>query len=188
MFNNAISLDPVSKKKLLPLNGKIIVVQCTAPSLTISITVNDQCILLSPMHPDKADSYISGSASALLQLLTAKDKSKSIRAYAIQLKGDTVTIQAFQNILFSLNIDWEYPLSKVIGDIPTQALNEGLTLLKNFVNRSSASLINDIDEYIHVEINLLPTTDELENFYQRIDTLRLRLDRNQTRVAKFASN
>lgn len=184
-INNALELDPLSKKKLLPLSGKTIAITCTSPSLSLIITVTEQGFSLSPLQTIEADSAISGSAAALLQLLTSKDKSKIIRTNAVQIIGDTGCIQDLQAILNDLNIDWEYQLSNFIGDIPTQSLSDGMKFIRDFLSKSSESLKTDLDEYIHEEINLFPSTDELELFYQRIDTLRLRVDRSQARITRL---
>ena len=188
VLNNALALDPASKKKLIKLSGKTIAVAVSSPSLSLFITITERGFLLSPIQTAEADSEITGSATSLLPLLISRDKTKIIRTNSVQLKGDISVIQDFQNLLTDLNIDWEYQLSKFIGDVPTQGLSNGLKFIADFISKSSASLKNDLDEYIHEEINLLPGTTEMERFYQRIDTLRLSLDRNQARVNKIAND
>tara|TARA_R110000772_G_scaffold131045_2_gene239296 strand:- start:6882 stop:7508 length:627 start_codon:yes stop_codon:yes gene_type:complete len=186
VVNKALELDPLSKKKLLKLSGKNIAITCTSPSLSLMITITEQGFALSPVQTLESDAEVSGTAATLLQLLMAKDKTKTIRTNAVQIKGDASSIQDLQVLLNELNIDWDYQLSKFIGDIPTQSLSNGLKYLKEFLHNSSESLKTDIDEYIHEEINLFPSADELELFYQRIDTLRLRLDRSQARISKLS--
>ncbi len=130
ILNKALSLDPTSKNKLLPLQGKVFAIKCTKPFCLIFITILEEGIQLSSAAADDADVEISASASVLLKLLLAKNKDSIIRNENIQLKGDASSIQELQAILFDLNIDWEYHLSKVIGDVPTQAINDGLNKLK----------------------------------------------------------
>jgi len=178
-------LDSMSKKKLTKLHGKIFSIKCTAPEYSIFITVLEEGFLLSTVIADEADAEISGSANELLKLLFAKEKGNIIRNNNIRLKGDATSIQELQTILFELDIDWEYQLSKFIGDIPTQTFSDGLDLLKNFLNKSVASLKTDIDEYIHEEVKIVPTAYELEDFYHRIDALRLRLDRSHAKLTKL---
>lgn len=185
-LNKALMLDPISKKKLAKLSDKIFTIKCTTPDLSIFMTIYKEGFLLSPVIIDKADSEISGSANELLKLLFAKDKGNIIRNNNIQLKGDIASIQELQTILFELNIDWEYQLSKFIGDVPTQTFSDGLGLLQNFLNKSATNLKTDIDEYIHEEAKIVPAANELEEFYYRIDALRLRLDRSHARLTKLA--
>ncbi len=185
LVNEALSLDTQSRSKLARLDGNIIAVKSTEPTCFIYITAHEQGFLLSPEIAGDADAEISGTAAALLKILVAHDKNKSIRQNNIILKGDIAIIQDFQNTLMQLNVDWEYQLSKFIGDIPTWFLTEAKNSLNNFFEQSVISLKNDIDEYLHEEKKVLPTRYELENFYHRIDELRLKLDRNQARLAKL---
>lgn len=182
ILNKALMLDPASKQKLANLRGKIFSINCTKPECSIIFTVLDDGFLLSSVTVDEADAEISASADALLKLLLAKDKNNLIRNADIQLKGDVSSIQELQAILFELDIDWEYQLSKVIGDIPTQVLSDGIEKLKKFISYSASSLAMDIDEYLHEEKNIVPTIGELESFYQRIEQLSLRIDRTGSRI------
>jgi ubiquinone biosynthesis accessory factor UbiJ len=188
ILNKALMLDPASKQKLANLHGKIFAINCTKPECSIIFTVLDEGFLLSSVITDEADAEISASADALLKLLLAKDKNSIIRNDDIQLKGDVSSIQELQAILFELDIDWEYQLSKGIGDIPTQAISDSLDILRNFISNSAKSLTTDIDEYIHEEKNIVPTIAELESFFQRIDQLRLRIDRTESRIGNLGRN
>lgn len=185
ILNKTLELDPLSKKKLLKLQGKIFSVKCTSPEIFIFITIHEEGFLLSPVIADLAEAEISASANELLKLLFAKDKSNIIRNNNVQIKGDITDIQELQEIIFDLDINWEYQLSKFIGDVPTQSLSNGLDLLKNFITKTAESIKTDVDEYIHEEAKMIPTTHELEDFYYRIDALRLRLDRNHARLTKL---
>lgn len=190
LLNKALTLDPTSNKKLTRLSGTTIVIKSVNPECSLFISVHEQGFSLSPVITDiteKTDAEISGPSQELIKLLFAKEKGDVIRNKDIQLKGDITSIQELQNIFLELDIDWEYQLSKFIGDVPTQTLSDGIELLKSFVNQSTLSLKTNIDEYIHEEAKLLPSSNELENFYQRIDALRLRLDRSQARINNFES-
>ena len=185
LLNRAIMLDPKTKNKLTNLHGTIFSIKCTSPEFSIFITVLEEGFLLSPVIAGEANAEISGSAHELSKLLFAKEKSSVIRNNKIFLKGDANSIQDLQTIIFELDIDWEYRLSKIIGDIPTQVLSESLDSIKNFLDESADSFKIDIHEYIHEEVKLIPTAHELEDFYYRIDALRLRLDRNHARLTRL---
>ncbi len=188
LLNKALELDPASKNKLFGLSGKVFEVKCTSPEFSIFITIHEQGFLLSPFFDGNSDAKISGKASGLLELLTSSDKEKVIRSKAIKLQGDTEAIQQFQSMLFELNIDWEYHLSKLIGDIPTQTLSEGLDFLGDFLKKTGTSIQSYIDEYAHNEANLFPHDEEIESFSQRINQLRLKVDRSEARIRNFENN
>lgn len=185
IINKALTLAPSTSRKLARLSGQTIAVESTSPSLEFFITVLDEGVLLGHQFDQQPDARISASASALMQLLLADDKTEVIRRKGIGLHGKTESIQTLQECLASLNIDWEYQFSKILGDIPTQALSDGLKALQEFIGESSSRMRTNIDEYLHEEIKMFPTRVELENFYREIDQLRLRLDRNRARLERL---
>ncbi len=188
ILNKALNLDPFSRNKLTPLQGKVFSIKCTKPDCKIFITVLENGFQLTSSIVDEADAEIAATADVLLKLLIAKNKDSIIRNENIQLKGDASSIQDLQAILFDLDIDWEYQLSKLIGDIPTQALSDGIAKLKIFLSNNAASFTEDIEEYLHEEKKIVPTMSELEIFYQRIDQLRLKVDRAESRINKLIRN
>jgi ubiquinone biosynthesis protein UbiJ len=188
ILNKALNLDPFSRNRLASLQGKVFAIKCTKPDCKIFIMVLENGFQLTNSIIDEADAEIAATADVLLKLLIAKNKDSIIRNENIQLKGDASSIQDLQAILFDLDIDWEYQLSKLIGDIPTQALSDGIAKLKIFLSNNAASFTEDIDEYLHEEKKIVPTMSELEIFYQRIDQLRLKVDRAESRINKLIRN
>ena len=79
----------------------------------------------------------------------------------------------------------EYELSKIIGDIPTQAVSDSLTIARKFTNKTKQRVIQDVDTYLHDETKAFPSIAEVTGFYQSIDALRLRVDRLQSRVDRL---
>ena len=184
-INKVLSLDPSGQTKLSALSGPVIAIQCTSPELEIFISVRNQAIHLSTYYEGEPDTCIIGSANALLRLLTAKDKNHSFYDKELALQGRLEHLQALQKVLLGLNIDWEFHLSKFIGDIPTQTFSDSVATASHFAKNTHDSLMMDIDEYVHEERKLFPSERELESFYGSIDALRLKLDRVQARVVNL---
>ena len=185
LINQALELDPQSKKKLLALKGKLIGIQSSAPEINLSINIHDQGILLSPLADPACDALIRGNASSLMNVLLTKDKSAAMRQYNIHIQGDAAVIQLLQDVLNGLDLDWEYQFSKLLGDVPTQLLGDSLRQLQQLMRHAHTRMRANLDEYLHEESALLPGKNELEVFYQRIDDLRLRMDRFNSRLQKL---
>lgn len=188
LVNQALSLDPASQKKVRDLDGKVVCVQCSSPRLSIYLIFHQQGLMLSSLYDRPCDATVQGTASALMTLLLSRDKQTAIRQEAIQIQGDAAAIQQLQTLADALNIDWEYQLGNIIGDIPTQMLSDGFRQLRAFLADSHAQMSANLDEYLHEESQLLPGKVELEAFYQRIDELRLRLDRFKSRLSNLEQN
>lgn len=188
LVNQALRLDPASQQKIRALDGKVICIKSQTPSLSIYLSFHQQGLMLSSIGDQVGDATIEGKASSLVNLLLAGDKQAAIRQQAIQIQGDAAAIQQLQILADSLDIDWEYQLSTFAGDIPTQLLSDGLRHLQTFLSKSHARMSSNLDEFLHEESRLLPGKGELETFYQRIDELRLRVDRTKSRLSRMENN
>lgn len=187
-INNVLKLDSASQQKLAALDGAVFAVNCTSPALEVFLIVRGQTLSLCSYYEGEADTRISGQASALLALLLARDKSQAFYNKDLEIQGNLEPLQTLQKILSGLNIDWEYQLSKFIGDIPTQAFSTSLDSASELAKKTHASLTMDIDEYIHEEKKLFPGAGELESFYKAIDQLGLRVDRADARLRKLGDS
>lgn len=184
--NHVLALDPAAQKKLQPLAGKILRIHCERPDICVNIMVCEDQLLLTSNADFNADASIHGKLASLLKLLAARDTSR-LREDGIVIQGDTGLINALQGIFSNMDVDWEFRLSKIIGDIPTQLLSDSLDAGKSFLKQSGRNLRQDVDDYLHEESRLFPSSVQLDRFYRSIDSLRLRVDRLQARTSRLQS-
>ena len=102
-------------------------------------------------------------------------------------RGDVEFVQSVYRLFAAMEIDWQEPLAQVIGDIPTQGLQQLFDGLRSFTRKTTDSARRNLDEYLHEESQLVPPLHQIEAFDHRLDDLRLRLDRLQARVQLVAS-
>lgn len=186
-LNGLLSLDAAAATRLEKLSGKVLQVQCDMPAWCFHLLISDGRIMLMQGDEPTADASVRGKASALLKLL-ARGNTAGLREYGIVISGDSGFLNALQQVLQNLDVDWEYQLSKFIGDIPTQAISDGVTGAKKFARQSASNLRDDIDAYLHEEKKLFPDKAQLEQFYRAVDALRLRADRLEARVTRLQSS
>lgn len=184
LVNTLLSQDSAARKKTLALSGKVLRVECEKPSITITIQVVEDRVFILQGNDLEPDSTISGKAHALLKLLITRS-SASLHRDGIKISGDTGVLGGFQEIFQDLDIDWEYQLSNIIGDIPTQLIADGITAARNFFQTAGSNIQEDIAQYLVTEKKLFPEEPELESFYNDVDNLRLRIDRLTARVNKL---
>jgi len=185
-LNQALSLDPGTRKQMESLSGKCIRIHCQSPRLLLNILVCEQHLSLSANEALQADISIKGNASALMKLLVTRNTA-NLRQDGIVISGDVGLLGKFQAILQNLDIDWEYQLSKFIGDIPTQFTHDSINAAGRFAKKTRHNLEEDIDNYLHDETRLFPSEAELKDFYKSVDVLRLRVDRLDSRTWKLQS-
>ena len=185
-LNQVLSLDSVARKKLEPLSGKLVRIHCEFPYLVINILTSENTLLLSGNEDLIPDLIIQGKAPALLKFLVKKNTA-SLKDDGVIITGEVALLLSMQKILQNLDLDWEYQISKFIGDIPTQAVSDSFALADDFARQSKQNLQQDIDDYLHVESKAFPTGSELKTFYKSIDNLRLRVDRLDSRTSRINS-
>lgn len=185
-LQQVLALDPAAGKKLAALSGNVLRIHCDLPAITADLVVSDDRLLLLQGGDVPADTEIRGSAAALLRLL-AKRNTASLKADGVVITGDAGLLDSLRKILQDLDVDWEYRLSNVIGDVPTQTISDTLAAAGRFTRQAGANLRQDIDDYLHEEKKLFPAAAELERHYAGIDALRLRVDRLAARLRKLES-
>src|SRR5690606_34262424 len=132
-LNRLLALDGASAGKLAALLGSRFRFDCTQPPLSVHILATERGLLLSGSAELEADVSLRGTALALASLLN-DSQLYSFHGSGLEVKGDLDKARRLQELLGGLRIDWEYQLSKAIGDIPShlfgQLLRGGLDLAR----------------------------------------------------------
>ena len=103
----------------------------------------------------------------------------------MKITGDLESAQALQDILGDTDIDWEEHLSSLVGDVVAHQVGRGVRGLLNWASGSSASLQEDLSEYLLHEAKLLPDSEDLENFLNKVDTIRSDIERFSIRLDRY---
>lgn len=183
--NAALQLDPATLKRLDQLSGSVIAIECTSPQLTVFLRPHTDGFILQGQYDQTPDCSISGSAVALLKLMTADNKTTALFDHQIKLTGDLELSQKLQNLLADLDIDWEAKLAEYLGDIAAHQIGNQIRTLHRWGKSSSHSLLLDVEEYLHEETRDLPPRAELEHFYSEIENLALTTERLTARIARI---
>jgi ubiquinone biosynthesis protein UbiJ len=96
-------------------------------------------------------------------------------------------VQQLQNLLLDLDVDWEFQLSGIIGNLPTSVISSGVHRAVDFTKQSAGRFKQSLQDYLAEESTLLPRAHELEAHYAAIAELALRVDRLQARFDLYAS-
>ena len=184
-INAALRLDPATLRRLDQLSGRVIAIECTTPQLTVFLRPHSDGFILQGQYEQTPDCLISGSAVALLKLMTADNKTNALLSNQIQISGDLELSQKLQKLLADLDIDWEAKLAQYLGDITAHQIGKQARTLHAWGKSSTNSLLLNIEEYLHEETHDLPSRAELEPFYSEIETLTLTTDRLSARIERL---
>ena len=182
LLNTLIATDAAGPSRLAAMEGKVLAVKGENPAFSLFVSTTAGKLHLAVIHEGPVTTTLKGPTSGMMKLLLRKGDVHSLQPLGLVLTGETGFMTQLQNLLLDLQVDWEYHLARLTGDIPVQQLREGLEHGRAFAGRFSSRLQEDFREYVTEEARLLPTTDEAEQLYRAITDLVLRLDRLEAGV------
>jgi ubiquinone biosynthesis protein UbiJ len=182
-LNTLLALDPLTAKRLRPLEGRTLAIHCTEPALRVFVGIHAGKLSLSPVYGATPDATITGSAGSLTKLLGKGAQIHSLHGTGVALDGSTALVAGLREALTQLDCDWEYQLSRFTGDLPAAAVGEMTRAGSAALARSRERLHEDLSDYFTQESGLTPHRHEVEAFYTALREFDLRLDRLQAKVA-----
>ena len=184
-LNRALQLAPQGQEQLAPLDGSVFALHCTSPPLDIYLLPEIQRIRLMGIYEGPVTTSVRGEASDFTQLATARDPAATLINGNLELVGDSAPLIELQKILAGLDMDWETPLVDTLGDVAGHQLAQLLRGAFSWGKQASDSLTRQLDEFIHEEARLTPPRLEMEDFFQDVQELGLRVDRLEGRALRL---
>jgi ubiquinone biosynthesis protein UbiJ len=184
-LNRALALSPRSKDELARLEDCVFALHCTAPSLEIYLHPGAQGIRLTGVYSGSVTTSVRGEASDFTELATSSDPTATLINGGLELEGDSAPLIELQQILATLDMDWEAPLVTTLGDVAGHQLARLLRNAFAWGRQAHASVSRQLEEFIHEEARLSPPRLEVEDFYRDVRELELRVDRLQSRTERL---
>lgn len=168
--------------------GRILAIDCNAPvSWQLFLRVGEDRLELLSACEDEPDCRITAPAHALASLLLSEDSNARMREADIELSGDTMLAARLQKLLRELDIDWEDQLAPIMGNLASHQSAEAIRGARQWSAKSREQLQQTLREYLQEELRILPDREEAEAFSDRLDELRLRIDRLNARLNRLSS-
>lgn len=181
ILNAIVARDAHVAKKLSAFDSKCIEVVSLRPDFSLSIRFEDDTIKLSAIDSQtlgiQADATISGRAESLLRLLVTKSDQRAMADAAIDIAGDATLVQDLQMAIESLDVDWLDYLAPILGDVLSNELGEIERNAKDWSKSAGTSMQRGVRDYLSEEARLVPSELEVDSFSNRLDQLRLSIDR-----------
>jgi ubiquinone biosynthesis protein UbiJ len=186
-LNKALALAPYAAQEFAQLGGTVIAITLTQPELTVFAEVTeDGSISLKSVFEGAPTTRVQGSLDAFIALMTSEDPAATLINSELEIRGNSAPLIALQQIVKTLEIDWEAPLVERLGDVAGHQLAQLLRRGAAWGKQSAESLRRQVAEYITEEGRLAPGALELEAFYQDIEQLQQRTERLQSRLSRLA--
>ena len=154
-LRQVLSLDSTALARLASLQGKVIAIDCPSPPLSLYLLPGNDGMRLASQWQAEADCTLKAPATRLLQLLLSADKTAVLHAEDVDLSGDSGVMLDLAEILQSLELDWEYQLSRWLGPVGSQLLGSNLRATAQWTNSSLEQLRHNLADYLGEESRTL---------------------------------
>lgn len=183
VVNSALKYDPASRQKIAALQD-ILAVKITVPSLCFYIQGQEEGVRVFSYCESPISTHLTGSPIALLSLL---QQPSNLNHSGVSITGSTQLLQQWQDILQTLDIDWEDAISQVFGDIAGPLSASGLRQSATYAKTQLKEQGRLIAEYLPEELKVTPSKPEAEAFFEQVDQLKLHIDRLSARIQALQS-
>ena len=174
-INKSLQYDPATQNALTACEGKILSLQITAPAIKIAVLIQEKSIRLMSQWDGEVDTQLSGSMIALAQI--AQTPVHNLKDSGVTVMGDLQFLAHLQKIVQQLDIDWEEMLTQIFGDLIGHQMAQTLRSKINWTKNRAKTAQRLASEFVTEELQAIPSTIELKEFYRQVDELRLTVDR-----------
>jgi ubiquinone biosynthesis accessory factor UbiJ len=181
-MNTYLGLDAESRPRLKKLRGKIITLELLPFNWVFQCSLTEKGLSILDDENVVADTTIRGTPLRLVGVMLAKDHRQRFFAEDVVIEGNAEVGQQVIALFDALQIDWEEPLSRLIGDVPTYHVSRFSQRVKAWIERSEHRFTQDVSDYLHEEKQWLPAREALHDFFEDIDNLRMDVDRIEAKI------
>ncbi|MDR3478186.1 MAG: SCP2 sterol-binding domain-containing protein [Gammaproteobacteria bacterium] len=189
-LNAYIALDPESATRIQRMQGKVVTVELLKIDITFHLIFTDTAIQfkLASAHPPEtiqSDTIIKGTPLRLLQLALSKNSRQQFFSDDVSIRGNLDLGQQVIELFDHLDIDWEEFLSKWVGDVAAHHLGRFGQRIKSWTQQTRETLLQDVNEYVHEEVDFFPAREALLDYFHDVDELRMDTDRVEAKIAQL---
>ncbi len=187
-LNALLARDPAAPGRLRRLAGKRLLLRLERPRLAVLIGFDAQGLELAhalDAEESDAEALVEIDSEALGALLGGESLERLMFAGRLSLRGQTHLLEATRTLLMDIDLDWEASLAEWLGDVPANALAEGLRRFAQFGLRSQRELRADLADYVFEEARLLPGQAQREVLRDHLTELEVATDRLEARFARL---
>lgn len=181
-IDGLLQLDPDTRQRLSSLEGKVIAINVTQPSVNVVLSIVDQRVNVIGQTDTPADTTLSGSLSALRSLSSGNE---ALYQGAVTVEGDIGVGQHLKDIVASLDPDWEEFLSPILGDTVVHQLSLLSQGVSSWMQRTSSAMKQNTSEYLQEEAEVLAPNSEIHAHCLEVDELRAAADRLEARIKRL---
>lgn len=181
-LNRYLALDPEALRTLSSLNSSVVCIQISDWNTTLYVVFHAHSISLHDHWHKTPTATLRAPLFAFLRTAASSDKKRAALTHQVHVAGDALAAEAVMLWSQSIDIDWEEHLSHLLGDSLAHALGKRSKTLFRILRQTRQSLFESATEYWQNEANLLPTSEEVEDFHRELALCRDHVERLEARL------
>lgn len=185
-INRAIAMDPEAVERLGHLHGRVIGIEFAGPELRLYLVPTPSRLQVLARHEGEPDCLLRGSPLALARMdASGEQGAEQLFSGKVEIEGDTELAHRFGVIIGNLDLDWEEQLSRFTGDVIAHEIGNSVRAVTGWGRKVLDTLGKDLQEYVQEEVRLLPQRNEVQEYMDKVDTLRDDAERLAARVERL---
>lgn len=180
-----IALDPEAANGLSSFDDKVIKIEIEDFGLCYFFSFEGGTLTVSNDDSRPVSAAINGNLAAFMAAAANEHSVDSIFKGELHFSGEIGTAKRFQEFAQSLEIDWQEPIARALGDPIGHTLTTGLQAFGGWLLNTGRSTRQDISEYLQEEIKVTPPAAEQQLFFEQVDQTRSKTDRLTARIKKL---
>lgn len=180
LINAALNYDPATRIAMAKLEPQVLAIHLTTPQLTIYVAPRNNGIHILSQYESAITTELKGSIPALITLL--KSDRINLKDSGVQVMGSSHFLSELQQILKTLDIDWEEILTQILGDVVGHQSAELIRSKFGWVKDRASNIQRLTSEFLTEELKALPSKAELAFFNRQVDEIQLDVERMEARI------
>jgi ubiquinone biosynthesis protein UbiJ len=184
-MNAYLALDPASSERLAALQGNVITIELLPFHFVFQLICDGTAVNLHLDETQPPVVTIRGTPLQMVGMMLSKDDRQRFFAEDVHIEGNAELGLQVVELFDALQIDWEEPLSALIGDVPTFHTGRFVRSMRTWLRQTERTFAQNVNEYVHEEVNWLPAKEAIADFYNDVDALRMETDRLAAKIMCF---
>lgn len=176
-INDALRYDPATRQRIAAHAGRVLAVASERPAITIYLLFTAEgTVELYDSCETSIDATVRAGAFGLLRELATG------RTGGVAITGDREFAEEIARIARDIDIDWEEPLARLMGDVVARQVGDLLRGAAGFLRRATGTLRRNGEDFIRHEAQAFPSAREVREFARDTEDLREDADRAEARL------
>jgi len=184
--NRVLRLDPETLQRLGDLQGRTICIEFTDLGRQLFLDPSESGFRMFDEYSGTPAVTLRGKMITFVRLGLDPERTGPAPG-DLEIRGDAALGQKMQKILQDIDLDWEEPLARMLGDPAGHAVARSLRAIHHWHVQALKTLGANVAEYLQEEARIVPVRFEVDAFLDAVDVLRDDVDRLESRVLRLAA-